>query len=258
MMIRDTFDEDSTSGTPMALIERDRLVANWAAATTQGLKRSNNQDAFGQSDSVFAVADGMGGLSHGRRAADMAVQAVVDGWSAPGDADIRDLVGDASEMVRSLMASTETRIGTTMVAVRVEESRATVVHAGDSRAYRLRGGSLELVTRDHNLRGEMLAAGIPPSAQDVAGPMRALTSFVGLRREELRVDVRSFSLLPGDRILLCTDGVHGVFSHAELTAAVAHGSPHECAQRLASARTSTGADDATALLIEIRGSDDLW
>ena len=259
----DLLDEDTTSGTPAALLGRDLdpvpRAASWAAATTQGMNRANNQDAFAQLGSVFAVADGMGGLADGRRAAELAVSAVVHGWQHFATAtDVRNLFLSINHQVLGLAEIAGERVGTTLVSAHVEAGRVTIASVGDSRAYRLRRGALELLTRDHNLRGELLSAGISPSAEEVKGPLRSLTSYLGQEPQGLQIDVRSVGIVRGDRLLLCSDGVHGAFSHGDLSRIVSDGTPHECTQRLASANKAPGNDDATAVVVDISTPEDIW
>lgn len=256
MKVRDTFDDDSTSGRLSDLVARDsgprRFLTNWAASTAQGQRRTRNQDAFNQRGPVFAVADGMGGLAHGREAADTAVRMIIDRWQeflpAP---ELRTLVADVNREILTLSDADGSSAGTTLVAVRVMHGQITIASIGDSRAYRLRNGTLELLTRDHNLRSELLDAGIRPSMEDVDGPLRALTSYLGQPASELALDVRSISVAVGDRLLLCSDGVHGRFAHADLRNLLEAGTPHDAAQTLASSGGRVGADDATAVVIDL-------
>lgn len=261
--MRDLLDDDTTSAGPMALLAEEfspvARVTSWAAATVQGANRTNNQDAFGQLGSVFAVADGMGGLADGRAAAELAVRQMAHGWKSQATADdIRQFIHHINRQVLDLATAAGQRVGTTLVAALVAEGRATIVSVGDSRVYRLRRGALELLTRDHNLRGELLDAGISPTAEEVRGPLRALTSFLGQPGEELQVDVRSIAMVPGDRLLLCSDGVHGAFSHRDLSRIVGAGTPHECAQMLAPSTGPVGMDDATAIIVEVANYEDIY
>jgi len=135
--------------------------------------------------------------------------------------------------------------------LRIAHDQATVVHVGDSRIYRIRGSHAELLTRDQNLRSELLAAGIIPGTARSPGPLRALTSHLGKPNHELQIDVRSVSLLAGDRLVLCTDGVFDEMSHGELSGRVSSGTATTAANRLTALLAG---DDATAIVIDI-GSD---
>jgi serine/threonine protein phosphatase PrpC len=138
--------------------------------------------------------------------------------------------------------------GCTLTALRISHDQATIVHIGDSRAYRVRSGVAELLTRDHNLRSELLAAGIVPGSTSSFGPLRALTSYLGKSHDDLEVDVRSVSLRAGDRLVLCTDGVFGGLRHSELVGRAFGGTATEAAERLTATQAS---DDATVIVIDV-------
>lgn len=135
-----------------------------------------------------------------------------------------------------------------MAAVRISRDHALVVHVGDSRVYRLRRGQADLLTVDHNLRHELLAAGIVPRSVESLGPQRSLTSHVGLPDKQLRVDMRSVALQAGDRLVLCSDGVFNELSHTDFIARASSGSAEVASDRLTA---HAGSDDATAMIIDI-------
>ena len=137
------------------------------------------------------------------------------------------------------------RVGTTLLASVIGGPLVTLVHLGDSRAYRLShagdaaspvrstGGPpvgrsrLDLLTHDHNVRAELLAAGLDVrDYRDRGVALHGLTSFIGLEHEVLRVDVLAVPVRSGDRILLCTDGVYRQLDDDQLrlaSAAARHG-----------------------------------
>jgi len=102
-------------------------------------------------------------------------------------------------------------MGTTLVAVLVLDNHAFIVNVGDSRAYLLRNGALELLTRDHTAYDELLRSGqLPPGTQPRAGFRSILTRTVGTH-ETCDADTLVFDVAKGDRLLLCSDGVHQYF-----------------------------------------------
>jgi len=250
----DVLEDDSTTGSPRALIDRpgpqNLVVHDWAAVSVQGRQRRLNEDSWAQVGPVFVVCDGMGGLQQGVQASADASSYVASTWLTAEAANPEMIVRAASDRVRALTKPPGDG-GTTLSALKIAHDQATVVHAGDSRVYRIRGSHAELLTRDHNLRSELLAAGITPGSSRSQGPLRALTSYLGKRDHELQIDVRSVSLRAGDRLVLCTDGVFDELSHGEFSSRCRTGSATNAARRLTALRSS---DDATAVVVDV-GSD---
>ena len=250
-------DDDSTSGGLRALIDQpgaNRLVvSDWAACSAKGSRSVRNEDGWAQRGPVFVIADGMGGLSGGYEASALASQAVARHWLRFDERGAEAVVRTVNAEVRAELALLGVRGGCTLSALRVAHDQVVVAHVGDSRAYRLRGTNAELLTRDHNVRGELLAAGIPPAAAQSSGPLRALTSYLGLPDAELQVDVRSVGLRARDRLLLCTDGVFGEMSHAELVHRATVGDAETAARALT---CNVGRDDATVVIVDIGTFED--
>lgn len=254
-------EDDSTGGSPRSLLDesgsRGLVVGSWAVSSVRGRHRQRNEDASAQLGPVFAVADGMGGLSAGDAASALGASIVVHEWlsleSSLGIAGPQQAVRMANERIRERMQQTGERIGCTLSAVRISNDRALVLHVGDSRVYRVRDGSAELLTRDHNLRAELLAAGIAPLPGDPLGPPRALTSYLGMESADLQIDIRSVTLHDRDRLVLCSDGVFTEMTHAQLAELASLGTTETAAARLTS---HLGPDDSTALVIEIAQDSD--
>lgn len=247
----DLLEDDSTTGSPRALIDlpgpQNLVVADWVASSVQGRQRVRNEDSWCQLGPVFVVADGMGGLVDGHLASKRAVHTVAHGWLRAEFENPAIVVRRANEQVRALTGGVG-EAGCTLSAVRISHDQATVVHVGDSRVYRIRGSHAELLTRDHNIRSELLAAGIMPGRARQLGPLSALTSYLGKDDHDLQIDVRSVSLRAGDRIVVCTDGVFGEMSHGEFAERGCGGSASSAADRLTALR---GSDDATAVVLDI-------
>jgi len=252
--VNDVLEDDSTTGSPRSLIDRpgpqNLVVVDWAAGSLQGRRRRRNEDSWKQLGPVFVVADGMGGLSAGDTASAFAVSAVADGWVATDDINPESVVRAANQKVLAVAGESDVS-GSTLSAIKIAHDQATVVHVGDSRVYRLRSGHAELLTRDHNLRSELMAAGIVPGGTKSLGPLRALTSYLGKSDQDLQVDVRSVSLRHLDRLVLCTDGVFDEMTHSEFTSRAGTDSAAVAASRLTALQ---GSDDATAIVIDI-GTD---
>lgn len=245
--------DDSTSDSGRALLDQPGpqglVVADWAAASTQGRRRERNEDATAHRGPIFAVADGMGGLAHGDHAAAVATESFVDGWFG-SDATLptSELLRSVNGRVRAIGGTDGSRTGCTLTAVRIHQDQAIVLHIGDSRLYRIRSGLAELITTDHNVRSELLAAGVLPSESRASTPLRALTSHLGTDDVSLRVDLRTIVLRDGDRLLLCTDGVHATMDHRALEVRASGGLARTAAEALTE---RPGADDATAMVLDV-------
>ena len=224
-------------------------VVDWGAATSPGMRRRVNEDAWGRRDDLFVIADGMGGRGGGALAARTAIDRLARAGRAPA---ARDPTGGRSSRPSTPTCSPSRRaqgidrVGTTLLAAVVGGPLVTLVHLGDSRAYRLthvgesgptgpradagRADRLDLLTHDHNVRAELLAAGLDVrDYRDRGVALHGLTSFVGLEHEVLRVDVLAVPVRSGDRVLLCTDGVYRQLDDDQLRLAL--GSRHGAAGR---------------------------
>lgn len=233
-----------------------------AAASDVGCVRRNNEDAFTVVDGrarsrgvLAAVADGMGGAAAGEIASHVAVTvleaAFVDGED---DRDIhallRDAMGSANE---SVLAETEgnatlTGMGTTCTAAVVHDGELYLAHVGDSRAYLVRGGSIECLTRDHTLATELQRYATDGLAME---GHHILTRCLGAEHAvEADVLPAPLPLEPGDVVLLCSDGLTNVLEDAEIAALAARRSPSAYCRALVEAARERGApDNVTAVVI---------
>lgn len=230
-------------------------ISDWAGRSDRGLRREQNEDRlFGDASTGFAVADGMGGHAGGELAAEVAVKVAVERLPGLTEAGARELVDAANvAVVRAGVEHGLDRLGTTLVALVSEPSHVVVLSVGDSRVYRWRDDELEQLTVDHSVRNELLASGVPLESAAAANVrLDALTSFIGQRSEfSPACRVASFSIMTGDRFLLCTDGIHGQLEPGEIGRALASG---DCAAAVTAlidgANQAGGRDNATAIVIE--------
>jgi protein phosphatase len=259
-------DDDDTTPTENVAVLRELAAAlaalplgvvAWGAATSPGVRRRVNEDAWGRHDGLFVVADGMGGRGGGALAARVAVDRFLE-RAAAGRADWRAVVeGVNDDVLRAAAQQQLGGVGTTMLAALVGGPLATLVHLGDSRAYRLTahhdGARLDLLTDDHNVRAELLAAGLDVGDyRDRGVALHGLTSFVGLEHEVLRIDVLAVPVRTGDRLLLCTDGVHRQLDDEQLRHGLSRPGAREAAEALVGAADGAGGrDNATALVIDV-------
>jgi protein phosphatase len=262
-------DDDDTTPTENATVLRELAatlaasplgVVEWGAATSPGTRRRINEDAWGHRNDVFVVADGMGGRSGGTMAARTAIDRFLERVArASGPPDWRAIVELVNTDVLAVAAARGiARVGTTLLAAAVGGPIVTLVHLGDSRAYRWShgpggGDRLDLLTHDHNVRSELLAAGLDVrDYRDRGVALHGLTSFIGLEHEVLRIDVLAVPVRAGDRILLCTDGVYRQLDDDEVRLGLAAATPRQSAERLIElAEHAGGRDNATAVVLEL-------
>ena len=124
-------------------------------------------------------------------------------------------------------------MGSTLVALVCHNNQAFVAHAGDSRAYRLRGGKLEQLTNDHTWVAESVAAKVITEAEAANHPYRhSLTRALGLETTVNPTLSEWFPLSPGDRFLLCSDGLTNEVKESDLARLLGEGSLNQAAARL--------------------------
>lgn len=231
-----------------------------AATTDQGRARKVNQDAFLDRPDLglWAVADGMGGHSSGGMASRLIVERL-DSIARP------QLLGSGVEHVQNALADVNRRlveraarlegdiIGSTIVALLAVGDHCAILWAGDSRAYRLRGGELTQLTLDHTQVQEMVDQGMLTPEQAGRHPLsNVLVRAVG-GEVELELDRRVEPLRDGDRYLLCSDGLDKELSPARIAGILAAPEPAAAAQALVqSACDAGGRDNVTTLVVDFR------
>jgi serine/threonine protein phosphatase PrpC len=195
-----------------------RYRAVSAALTDIGPVRKANEDAFLARDDLllWAVADGMGGYSHGAEASQMVVDALacvepsptLSGVLTQGRLVLERVNADLQRA--ALRVNYRSRSGSTVALLSVRHQEWGVLWAGDSRVYLLRDGVLSMLTRDHSLEEDDLCATGAPTARS-----GLITRAVGGHRN-LVLDQSSGPLQPADRFLLCSDGLYSAVSHARI------------------------------------------
>lgn len=235
-----------------------------AAATDRGRRRHGNEDAFGYSveDGIYLVCDGMGGAAGGEMASSMAVTAVLErfaGWTAaakPPAAALRESIAAANRAIYSY-AQADFRLhgmGTTLVALLVEDRRAWVAHVGDSRCYRLRSGVLEQLTCDHSLVEEQVRLGRLTPSEAQRSPLRNLITRAVGSRQAVTADLEELSTEAGDLFLLSSDGLTREVGTRDITAILnrERDLDRACAALVQAANRAGGHDNITCLLVRAR------
>jgi len=247
----------------------DGLVVTAYGLTDIGCKRSVNQDTLGNRVGQFAVvrdghgllyavADGMGGHAHGEVASAIAIDTIFDRYYATKEAAgiQRALDGALRASNTAVYAAGRAAgggtMGTTLTAVVLHGRFLYVGNIGDSRTYLVRGGRIKQLSQDHSLVGEQLRRGLLTEEQARASTIRnVITRAVG-HNEEVEPDIFAFTVEAGDRLLLCSDGLHGLVENGELVQIVGTGPLDEAVRALiALARERGGPDNITALAVSI-------
>jgi PPM family protein phosphatase len=187
-------------------------VDDQAFRTDTGRQRSANEDSFFVRAPIFVVADGMGGAQAGEVASRAAADAFDrDLPDAPLEKFLRETIEAANRAIHDLAREDPSRagMGTTITAAIVDAANeeVSIGHVGDSRAYRLRGGRLERLTRDHSLVEEMRRKGQITDAQAEDHPQRSIITRALGPEADVEVDVQTVPAAPGDVFLLCSDGL---------------------------------------------------
>lgn len=233
-----------------------------AAVCHAGCVRSRNEDAwFADARSgVFVVADGMGGHQAGDRASALTVDSLGGLADAPATIldrayTLRRAVEHANRRVYDASAA-DVRLrgmGTTVVALWLHGDEARWAHVGDSRLYRLRDGALRALTLDHSPVGDLVRIGrITPQQAAAFGPMRLLTRSVGTF-PHVQVEAGHDEARPGDRYLLCSDGLTDVVPDVTLAHVLSTTDDAAAATRqlALTALDAGGPDNITALVVDV-------
>jgi protein phosphatase len=232
-----------------------------AALTDRGRKRPSNEDAFGFSveDGVYVVCDGMGGAAAGEVASSIAVDEVLRIFHERNGSAV--LPRDAEEAVETANQAIYSRarrnyklsgMGTTLVAVVVRSQHVWVLNIGDSRCYRLRGGSLEQVTLDHSLVEEQVRMGRMTKAEAARSPMRNMITRALGTQGQVTPDCFNFDAQPGDLLLLCSDGLTRELSDSLIQSLISSSLPLEqrCSRLIEAAKKAGGHDNITCVLVQ--------
>jgi serine/threonine protein phosphatase PrpC len=247
--------------------------------TDVGRKRQINEDAFHRDDArgFYVVADGVGGHNKGEIASREAVEQLtmwVTGASRDLDRLVERVVAGESECVWEIRRLLESGVksacymvfgmaeldpekkgmSTTLSALLIRANLAFAVHVGDSRVYRVRKQSVLQLTEDHTLINYKVKHGMmtKQEAEKAAGK-NVITRAVG-HKDYVQVDTADLDVAPGDRFLLCSDGLHGYFSDdKEVADLCSDGDLDECAEAAISmANQRGGKDNITAVVIEVQ------
>jgi len=235
-----------------------------AAVSHVGKVRANNQDSGYAGVHLFVVADGMGGHAGGDVASAIAIQRIVTIDRAFHSADEAEqelhagLTAANGELAVTVFDHTElTGMGTTVSGLVLVGDKVALAHIGDSRIYLLREGELRQITADHTFVQRLVDSGRITEEEAAVHPRRSvLMRVLGDVDATPEIDTEILDTKPGDRWLLCSDGLSSYVSHDKIRAALlAHDQPDDAADKLVKDALDQGApDNVTIVILDIDGS----
>ncbi len=238
------------------------LLLEHHGVTDPGKVRKNNEDSLlvgeGRDETLFVVADGIGGFEAGEVASSIAIDVLKE---VPEEAPLEDAIREANRRILAASRGDERLqgMGTTVVAMRFggtgEEPVAQVSHVGDSRAYLVRGGGMQPVTEDHSLVAELVRSGDLTRAQASEHPQKNLITRALGAEEEVEVDTTVLPVEPGDRFVLCSDGLSDMVPETRMQSILTSHpeDPEKTARALiAAALKAGGADNVTVVIVDVR------
>ncbi len=241
------------------------------AAVDPGRARSNNEDSVATDDamSLAVLADGMGGYNAGEVASNMATSFIhteLGRWLREASAQATDsevrramdiCVDNANRAIFNAANSNPqyAGMGTTLVVSVFRENRLLVGHVGDSRAYRLRSGRMQQITRDHSLLQEQIDAGlITPEQASFSANKNLVTRAVGVE-DTVLLETHQHEVLPGDLYLMCSDGLSDMLDDASIAQLL---QPNDSLEQTAralidAANDAGGKDNISVILVRASG-----
>jgi serine/threonine protein phosphatase PrpC len=241
--------------------QRMPLHLRYSASTHRGYQRENNEDSVYAGPRLLALADGMGGHAAGEVASSLVIAELAPlDERDPGEdviAELRDAVGRANAAVRRHVEDNPDLdgMGTTLTALLFAGDTVGLVHVGDSRAYLLRDGSLQQITKDETMAQALIDEGRldPEEARSHPGQALVLRALTG---RELQPVLQKREVKAGDRYLLCSDGVSDVLSPDALADALLIEDPQRCAFELLPLAMRAGTrDNVTCIVADVTERD---
>lgn len=233
-------------------------VSRHSELTDTGRQRQANEDSFLVREPLFVVADGMGGAQAGEVASMTAVQAFENGLP-PGDPEeaLQASIGLANRTIHDQAHSDSSLAGMgttiTAAALNAEADAVVIGHVGDSRAYRLRDGILQRLTKDHSLVEEMRRRGQITEAQAEDHPQRSIITRALGPEPEVQADIQSVPSAPGDLFLLCSDGLTTMLGDDRIKELLINSTSLDAASRalVDEANRAGGRDNITVVLFQV-------
>jgi len=237
------------------------LVVEVAALSDLGCRRSNNEDSFGYDlvSHIFVVCDGMGGMAAGEVASRTAVDQLMLFYSELGSLEqtaeerLHRAIVKTNESVWALSQKKDDLrgMGTTLVTACLDGNRLIVGNVGDSRAYFLRDGGCVQITQDHSFLAEQIRLGASEPMAGHTSPLQSLITRAIGAAETVMPDFFVADLLPGDLVMLTTDGFTRYAQAEQIAQWITPDKnlPDMCRQMIGTAKTQGGEDNVTCLLL---------
>ncbi len=238
------------------------MKRHFTGLTDTGVVRSVNQDSYALDDGegrFFVVADGMGGHAGGQEASKIATEVIkaylLENWDLALDSEtlLKEAIDRANQSIIEDQQGHPERadMGTTVVVLIFRDNLSWCAHVGDSRLYRLRGSELEQITEDHTWVGFALKAGEISKEQAKFHPWRHVLSQCLGRKDLQRIDIQKLDIQPGDRLLICSDGLTEEVSDEEIQSFLMKKATCEEAgtELIAAAKEAGGSDNITVVIV---------
>jgi protein phosphatase len=251
-------------------------IKTYSAAKTDKGRRPNNEDYFTffeptipqeqkESGCIYIVADGVGGASIGERASKYVAEKVLyeyfKHYEVEPKSRVEQAITKANREIFEYADQNSIRMATTITVAVIVENLLIVANVGDSRVYLIRGGEAQQVTNDHNIVGELIRDGVMTEAESLQSKAKnRLTRSIG-GNEDVHVDIFDPIILqPGDKILLCSDGLTRYALKEDIVGITSSGSPQKivtAAIDFAKKRGHGGADNISVIFISIHAKDEI-
>ncbi|RKT54861.1 MerR family transcriptional regulator [Saccharothrix australiensis] len=236
------------------------LALRYALRTDRGLVRESNQDRGYAGERLLAVADGFG--ANGEPASSMAIENLAPLDTAIPAGELLNALADAVHRAGAaigdyLSAHGDGQCsGTTVTALVLSGSRLGLVHVGDARVYLLRDDELFLITHDHTVVRSLIAEGRLTEEEAHSHPQRSML-LRALHGREVEPDLALHDALPGDRYLLCSDGLHTVVPRSDLRDVLREASDPDAATRrfVELANAHGGPDNVVCVVADVVSAD---
>jgi PPM family protein phosphatase len=229
----------------------------YAVGTDPGLRREANEDSVYFSERLFAVADGMGGHAYGEVASSIAVAVLAD-LDVEADDPLGELSGAAREIAIRLTDLAEENfdmrgMGTTLTALLWDGERFAVGHIGDSRCYVVRAAELTQLTRDHTMVQALVDDGRMAAEQAAEHPGRSMLMRALQAGSAHDPDLFFQDVAPGDRYLICSDGLSDVVTAPEIAELLTADPDGDQTVRalIAAANARGGPDNITCVVVDV-------
>jgi serine/threonine protein phosphatase PrpC len=237
------------------------ITLRFGGISDVGKQRQENQDSMYAGPWLVAVADGVGGAAGGEVASRLTINAMMpldtDQIADPESA-LKSAANDADVSIRQTVAehSALAGMGTTLTAMLATDDQVALAHIGDSRAYRLRGNALEQLTHDHTLVQSLIDDGQITEEEAQTHPRRSWIMRALDGRGNPDVDVLLLDVEPGDRYLVCSDGLSSYVDEIEIGRALRGDDPQSAADRLLQLALAAGGPDNITCIVADPVDDD--